>query len=286
MMAWIQSHQELGAHPKTKKMARILNVSRVTAVGHLQFLWWWATNYAPDGDVTRFDHMDIATGAEWEGDESAFVEALVTAGFLDRDIDGTLCIHDWQDYAGKLIDRRRTNAERMRSARAAHTPADDTPDKERAAHVQRTNDARVELEKRREEESREEKKTLTPPLSPPEKPDGPKAAEPAPKKVTPTPKSVPSRVPEEFEITEAMWEFTVKAGFTEVAFVVGETEKFLDHFRAKGEKKSDWVAAWRNWLRRASEFVPRNTGPRSMPTRTDRAQSDIDKFLAISGGNQ
>ncbi len=33
-----------------------------------------------------------------------------------------------------------------------------------------------------------------------------------------------------------------------------ETEKFLDHFRAKGAKFRDWNAAWRNWMRNAVKF--------------------------------
>jgi hypothetical protein len=37
-----------------------------------------------------------------------------------------------------------------------------------------------------------------------------------------------------------------------------ETEKFRDHFLSKQtERKTDWVAAWRNWMRRASERTQR-----------------------------
>lgn len=38
--------------------------------------------------------------------------------------------------------------------------------------------------------------------------------------------------------------------------MVYETEKFLDHHRAKGSKFLDWEAAWRNWMRRAIEWAP------------------------------
>lgn len=33
-----------------------------------------------------------------------------------------------------------------------------------------------------------------------------------------------------------------------------ETEKFVNHFVAKGERKKDWRAAWRNWMINADEF--------------------------------
>jgi hypothetical protein len=152
-MAWIESHQELGAHPKTQKLARILGLSKPTVVGHLQYLWWWATDYAQDGDLGRFDALDIAIGAEWEGNPDLFVDALIRAGFVDRvDYSEDLVIHDWNDYAGKLIERRAKNAERMREARA------DTKT-ERAPHVQRTQHARARLQNRTEPNQTEPNQT-------------------------------------------------------------------------------------------------------------------------------
>jgi hypothetical protein len=250
-MSWIQSHQELGMHPKTKKLARLLGVSRVTAVGHLQFLWWWTGSYAPDGELTRFDSLDVATGAEWEGDEEAFVEALVAAGFLDRDEDGHLTVHDWRDYGGRLIDRRKSNAARMRDARARgqkteQREPEDTCEED-ADHVQDTCVARAGLEERRGEERE------NPPVVPPS--EGPPPEGSPTKPVRPVPKPRATRIPDEFPISDDMRAFADRIGLPDEVVVL-ETEKFLDHFRAKPEMKSDWVAAWRNWLRRVPEFVP------------------------------
>lgn len=141
-MAWLESHQSLGDHPKTKKLCRLLRISKREAVGTLHILWWWALDYAEDGDLTKYELMDIAIGADWDGAEGEFVDALVTAGFLDRDENG-LRIHDWHDYAGKLIERRERNAQRMRDARAGY---DAGTDDERATHVQGTQHARVQLQ--------------------------------------------------------------------------------------------------------------------------------------------
>lgn len=113
-MAWIESHQTLANHPKTLKLARLLNVPRVTAIGHLHFLWWWALDYAQDGELSKFEDLDIAVAADWQGEPASFWQALIRAGFVDED--GTL--HDWDDYAGRLIERRRADAERKREARA------------------------------------------------------------------------------------------------------------------------------------------------------------------------
>lgn len=113
-MAWLESHQTLANHPKTLKLARLLNVPRVTAVGHLHFLWWWALDYAQDGNLSKFDELDVAVAADWQGEPAVFVEGLKRAGFLDESGD----IHDWNEYAGRLVERRRADAERKRSARA------------------------------------------------------------------------------------------------------------------------------------------------------------------------
>jgi hypothetical protein len=113
-MAWIESHQGLMHHPKTKRLARLLGVSVPTAIGHLHCLWYWALDYAQDGDLTGYDEIDVAGGALWDGDEREFSEALVKAGFVDLDPPR---IHDWMDYAGLLVERRRADAERKRAYR-------------------------------------------------------------------------------------------------------------------------------------------------------------------------
>ncbi|WP_407310979.1 hypothetical protein [Desulfosporosinus sp. SB140] len=104
-MAWIESNQELGRHPKTKKLARLLGISAVTAVGHLHFLWWWALDYIQDGLLSKYDEFDIAEACMWEGDEKFFVNALVKARFIDETENG-LVIHDWLDYAGRIVTQR------------------------------------------------------------------------------------------------------------------------------------------------------------------------------------
>lgn len=122
-MAWIESNQELGRHPKSKRAARILNISVPAIIGHLHFLWWWCLEYAQDGDLSDYDVQDIADAANWEGDPEEFVQALLdcgpgdSLGFLERDEYGHLHVHDWMDYAGRLIEKRQANAKRMKNAR-------------------------------------------------------------------------------------------------------------------------------------------------------------------------
>ena len=121
-MAWIESHETLRAHPKLKKLARILKIHPAQAIGHLHCLWWWSMNYAPDGNLTNFDPEDIADGAAWDGSPQELIDALVScgvngAGFLER-VNGQLLIHDWDRYIGKLLESRQSDRDRKRQSRS------------------------------------------------------------------------------------------------------------------------------------------------------------------------
>lgn len=121
-MAWIESHQTLREHPKLHRLARLLDVPRTSAAGHLHFLWWWALDHAESGTISHFDALDIALAAGWEGDPDVFMDALVDCGpggkpgFVERTESG-IYLHDWNDYAGKLIDRRVRDRERKKAQR-------------------------------------------------------------------------------------------------------------------------------------------------------------------------
>ena len=130
---WLELHIGLRDHPKTARLRRRLGVSLPSVIGYLVLLWAWAIRYAPNGDLSRYDADVIADAAAFEDDPGQFVRALIAAGFLDEDHR----IHDWDAYAGRLLDRREANARRMREARersrSAHTG--DEPDSARPAHA-------------------------------------------------------------------------------------------------------------------------------------------------------
>jgi len=110
-VAWIESNQGLGRHPKTMKLAILLDQPLVTVVGHLHYLWWWALDYAQDGYISKYDEFDIADACMWIGDHHSFVDALIQAGFVDKTESG-LYIHDWFDYAGRLIIQKEIKKEK------------------------------------------------------------------------------------------------------------------------------------------------------------------------------
>jgi hypothetical protein len=122
---WIESHQALREHPKTKRLARRLGVGRAQAIGHMLCLWWWAMDYALDGDLSTMDAEEIAVGAEWEGDAKAFVAAATAAGFLDK-TDAGLAIHNWVYYTGRLLRNRDENRRRARESYEKKRASDKT----------------------------------------------------------------------------------------------------------------------------------------------------------------
>ena len=125
-MAWIESHQELGQHPKTKKLARLLDVKLPTAVGYLHFIWWWALNYAQDGSLDRYEAADIADAAVYDGDPQRLLDALINSGYIDKTDEG-LVLHDWDEYAGKLLEKRARDRERKHTATAEARRTGDIP---------------------------------------------------------------------------------------------------------------------------------------------------------------
>ena len=131
-MAWIESHQEIAHHPKLGRLMRALGISRPTAIGLLHLLWWWAMDHAPTGDLARYDADDLADAVDWQGDPTLLLTALTRSGFLDAE---PLALHDWAQYAGKLLESRAAARERMASVRAR---SPNLPDRSPNVPVNRT----------------------------------------------------------------------------------------------------------------------------------------------------
>lgn len=110
MSEWIKLHTELIDHPKLHRFTALIGVERTTAIGHLNCLWIFTLRYAwRDANLERFGDIAIAKGCLWNGDPKLFIESLQTSGFLDGYI-----VHDWHDYAGKLVSDRLYNETKRR----------------------------------------------------------------------------------------------------------------------------------------------------------------------------
>lgn len=131
-MSWIESHQSLRDHPKKDQLAELLwdpmtagDVADYATLGILHCLWWWAIDFAQDGDLSRFTDRQLAKGCRYAGDGAHLRAALKASGFLDTDD----VLHDWHEYAGKLIqkreeDRRRKAVTRTKQGTSIGRPTD------------------------------------------------------------------------------------------------------------------------------------------------------------------
>ena len=128
-MAWLQLHQELREHKKMFKCAEILNISRIEMIGTLVCLWLWALDNAEDGSLAGVSNRTIASVCGFpEKKAQKLVEALLQSGFLDvKEDTGEYLIHDWNEYAGKLMDRRKNDRERKKNSSGKKKISDGIP---------------------------------------------------------------------------------------------------------------------------------------------------------------
>lgn len=99
------------------------------------------------------------------------------------------------------------------------------------------------------------------------------------KRATPPPKS--------FEITPDLeqWAQTEATGID----LKAETVKFLDYHRAKGNSLKDWIAAWRNWMRKAVEYRREKCGAAPDPAALPRGHPmhmRADEYAALDDGGK
>lgn len=113
-MAWIELHQGLREHKKLFACADELRIGRTQMAGMLVSLWLWALDNAQDGSLGDVSNRTIARVCDYpEKKADLLVTALFKTGWLDKQ-DGVYHIHDWFDYAGKLMERREKDRARKK----------------------------------------------------------------------------------------------------------------------------------------------------------------------------
>lgn len=126
-MAWIEVHQELREHKKLYACAELLKISRVEMLGTIVTLWLWALDNVPDGSLSGISRQTIARVCDWNVKKAdVLVNALISTGWLDQNGD-TLVIHDWTEYVGKLMERRRKDRERKKKSTSVPPTSAGTP---------------------------------------------------------------------------------------------------------------------------------------------------------------
>lgn len=120
-MAWYEAHQTLAKHPKTLKLASLIKCERRYAVGLLHDLFSWGLDAAKkDGSLPGLSRDEIAAALDLSGKKGiSVVDALIESGYLETAENGCFRIHDWYDYAGKLMDRREADKRRKSKTETA-----------------------------------------------------------------------------------------------------------------------------------------------------------------------
>lgn len=100
-------------HPKLLDLCSSLGLHKYEAVGILETLWHFTAKFAPQGDIGKYSDAAIAKAVGWERPtgtkgvtpECRLSDALVTAGWLDRDSVHRLIVHDWDEHSDQTLRR-------------------------------------------------------------------------------------------------------------------------------------------------------------------------------------
>jgi len=163
---FIPVYAEILDHPKTKKLSKALNISIQCALGGLIFFWENTLKHYPDGfipeDELYTDDLEKYFGIQ-KGNE--ILNYLLSCEFIDRSEDGYE-LHNWDKYAGKLLDKNESDKERMRRKRLEKKSV-----REQFANCSRTVREKSRLEEHKDKE--EDKESTTNLLLPDPEPGNP-----------------------------------------------------------------------------------------------------------------
>ena len=79
--------------------------------------------------------------------------------------------------------------------------------------------------------------------------------------------------PVTIEVTEPMEVWATDQGIS--VDLETETDIMLDHYRSKGDTRVDWMAVWKNWMRRAETYSQQRKGNGNYKSQADKAADNI-----------
>lgn len=114
MTPWIQVYSNLPMTPKVFASADDIGPDSVTpetaVVGLVVKLWLWAIQNAVDGDLSECPPRLIAAVSGWTKDPKELIQLLKDNRWLDSDMK----LHNWDHYAGLLIDREEAKKQKTK----------------------------------------------------------------------------------------------------------------------------------------------------------------------------
>ena len=227
------------SHPKVLGIPRR---ERLAAIGLWTLAGGWCAKQLTDGYLA--EHMVDEIGGTHKS-----AAALVDAGLWEL-ANGGFQFHDWSDYnpTREEVEADRNAArERMKRIRSGRSSGGSSA--EVRANNKRSSD---QVRDPRPDPTRSSSGTTS---LPPEVPTHPPAS-------MPRSNGKGTRIPEPFVVDEAMKDWAVDRGYT-AEWCMQQTERFINYWTAKPGKdgtKSDWRATWRNWILKAADDPPPNSG--------------------------
>ena len=99
--------REAITNTKLGRLERRLNIPHWGAVGLLELLWHLTAREAPAGNIGKLPDEDIAYGIGWLTEPpEKLIEALVGSGWLDRNTQYRLTVHDWSEHADDTVNNK------------------------------------------------------------------------------------------------------------------------------------------------------------------------------------
>ncbi len=94
-------------HPKTRALARELDIPLPHAIGLLSLLFDFVGEYATAGNVGKFTDTEIAVGCEWPiEDAERLINTLHKIRYFDADETHRFVVHDWLEHCEDFVKKR------------------------------------------------------------------------------------------------------------------------------------------------------------------------------------
>ncbi len=237
---WIKMRTDLREDPTVFRLAELLGIDELHVVGCLFCFWAWVDKHAVDG------HVDGATSRMIDkvSDRAGFADAMVAVGWLVVDGAGVQ-IPKFDRHNGESAKERSLKNARQAKWRAGKDVSVDS---------------HVDAEPSTQPSTREEKRRED--ISTPLPPSGEQRENADRGKRLPDDWGLEPEGPEGMtaDVVQAARdlkaELDVDWGLRRVRF---ELDNFRDYWHAKAGRtatKTDWLATWRTWLRKAMPAQP------------------------------
>lgn len=287
-MAWIQIDDQFDEHPKLQQVGPLCWGVWLAGLAYCNrnltdgFIPWTKAKSLVSFEIVEDDgkvwELTRCSGMAGEDIDAGWVIGLlIDAGLWEEvsngrgRIDGYQ-VHDYQDWQRTknqiLEDRAKKVAAGQAGGQASAQARAQAKSKQNPTHNHNLSKKPNPLPK--EESEEEENGSLSFASA-----NAPKSIKETP--IQPVPKPKKTTIPDDFMVTDAMRQQAEGYGVP-CSEIDRQTDMFRDWASQDAKQKTDWLAAWRNWMRRVSEFAPRQPNGRASPsngTPLDRTLANI-----------